>query len=345
MTRIAIAYDDFGLVAPETAPGFASEAAVLDSVIEVEDACHAAGWETVRIEVGSGRGRGASWHQRLLGDIESLKPDAVVNFVESVNGDARLEVAACWMLELSGVPYTGAPPRALGLSLEKTVAKALMQAAGLPVARGFLMERGDEPMPGGMAWPLIAKPSREDASNGISQASVCEDEGSLRARVRQVIADFKQPVLIEEYVEGREINVSLLGDGGTLRVLPLAEIDFSGYPEGLRRIVTYDAKWNTTSVEYTGSVSGPTGELPAGMEERIREIAIAAHGLVGLRDYARVDMRLHPQRGPVVLEVNPNPDCSSGTGLALTAARAGIPHAELLTRIVGFALERGPRAA
>lgn len=343
-TRIAIAYDDFGLVAPETAAGFASEAAVVDSVSEVEDACAAAGWESARVEVGSGRGRSAAWHERLLSELHDLKPDAVVNFVESVNGDARLEVAACWIFELSGIPYTGASPRALGLSLEKAVAKALLQAAGLPVSRGFVMETGDEPVPA-LHWPLIAKPSREDASNGITQESVCADEGSLRRRVRRVIEEFKQPVLVEEYVDGREVNVALLGEGTELQVLPLAEIDFSGYPSGLHRIVTYDAKWNLSSVEYTGSVSVAARPLPAGVEESIRRFALAAHRIIGLRDYARVDMRVHPERGPVILEVNPNPDCSSGTGLALTAARAGIPHQELLQRIIRFALARGARAA
>ena len=344
MTRIAIAYDDFGLVAPETAPGFASEAAVVDSVTEVEDACAAVGWETVRIEVGSGRGRSSDWHRRFLEDLATLRPDAVVNFVESVNGDARLEVAACWLMELSGVPYTGASPRGLGLALEKSVTKSLLQSAGLPVARGVLLETGDEPLPD-LRWPLIAKPSREDASNGITQESVASDEVSLRRRVKRVIEEFRQPVLVEEYVDGREVNVALLGDGAALEVLPLAEIDFSGYPAGLHRIVTYDAKWNLSSVEYKGSVSVAARALPPHLEESVRSIAIAAHRVMDLRDYARIDMRLHPERGPVVLEVNPNPDCSSGAGLALTAARAGIGHQELLRRIIRCALVRGPRAA
>lgn len=345
MTRIAIAYDDYGLVAPETAPGFFSEAAVLGSVAQVERACEQAGWETCRIEVGSGGGRWPAWHRRLLDDLDATKPDAVVNFVESVNGDARLEVAACWLLELSGVPYTGAGPRALGLALEKAVAKSLLAAAGVPVARGMLMETGDEPLVSGLRWPLIVKPSREDASNGITQASVVEDEAALRARARKVIADYRQPVLVEEYVEGREINVALLGAGATLEVLPLAEIDFSGYPPGLRRIVTYDAKWNETSVEYSGSVSVAARNMTASMTREIDAIARESHRVIGLRDYARVDLRVDSERGPVVLEVNPNPDCSEGAGLALTAKRAGISHPELIQRIIRLALERGSRVA
>lgn len=344
MTRIAIAYDDWGLIAPDSTPGVASEAAVLDAVADVEAACRQAGWETCRIEVGSGRGRGPAWHRRLLEDLDEARPDAIVNFVESVNGDARFEVAACWLFELSGIPYTGAGPRALGLSLEKPVAKAVLQAAGLPCAAGGVMASADAPLPA-LRWPVIVKPSREDASNGISQDSVVEDEGALRRAVAKVVADFRQPALVEEYVDGREINVALLGDGAGLQVLPLAEIDFSGYPAGSRRIVTYDAKWNETSAEYRGSVSVAARELSPGVEESIRAIALAAHQAIGLRDYARVDMRLHPQRGPVVLEVNPNPDCSRGAGLALTAERAGIGHEELIQRIVRGALERGRRAA
>jgi D-alanine-D-alanine ligase len=345
MTRIAIAYDDYGLVAPESAPGVLSEAAVLDCVAEIEDACRAAGWETCRIEVGSGRGRGADWHRRLFADLQRAHPDAVVNFVESVNGDARLEVAACWLLELAGIPYTGAPPRALALALEKVVAKSLLQSAGLPVARGFMMETGNETVPKDLRWPLFVKPSREDASNGIAQESVVETVKALRARVKLIGGEFRQPCLVEEYVDGREINVSLLGEGRSLRALPLAEIDFTGYPEGSRHIVTFDAKWNLTSAEYHGSVSVAAQELPDGMEDRITEIAMAAHRVIGLRDYARVDMRLDPERGPVILEVNPNPDCSSDAGLTRTAERAGISHRQLLQRIIRCALERRARAA
>lgn len=340
MTQVAIAYDDFGLVAADDAPGIESAVATLEAVESVERACASAGWRTTRIEVGSGRpAYSRRWHEALLADIDAAQPDVIVNLIESVDGDSRLEIAACWILELARIPYTGAPPRALALALEKPVTKAVLQSRGVPVARGVVLENGDEPLPP-LRWPLIVKPVREDGSNGITQESVVGDERALRERARWVHRTFGQAALAEEYVDGREINVAILGDR-SLEVLPLAEIDFTGFPEGSRRIVTYDAKWNEGSAECLGTASVGAAPLDAGVHEEIVRTALVAHRAVGVRDYARIDMRLDPERGPLVLEVNPNPDCTPGAGLCRTAERAGISHEELIQRIVRSAIERG----
>jgi len=346
MTRVAIAHDDWGLVAPKDAAGMHSELAVIEAVVAVEAACHDAGWETCRIVVGSrGTEPGRGWARHLVGDLEREQPDVVLNLIESVDGISSLEVAGAWLLELSGLPYTGAPPRALQLALDKSVAKAVLAARGVPVAGGLVMETGEEPLPKHLRWPLIVKPVREDGSNGVTQDSVVSDEATLRLRVQQVVAEFLQPALVEEYIEGREINVALLGEGDTLELLPLAEIDFGGYPDGYRPIVTYDAKWNPDSQEYTGSVSVAAKAMDEGTRERVSSVALAAHRAIGVRDYARVDIRLDPERGPIVLEVNPNPDISPDAGIARTAGRVGMSHAALVQRIVNMAIERGRHAS
>jgi D-alanine-D-alanine ligase len=346
MTRVAIAHDDWGLVCPKDAAGMHSELAVIEAVVAVETACRDAGWETCRIVVGSrGSDAGRGWARHLVADLEREQPDVVLNLIESVDGISSLEVAAAWLLELSGVPYTGAPPRALQLALDKSIAKAVLAARGVPVAAGLVMETGDEPLPPRLRWPLIVKPVREDGSNGITQDSVVADEAALRRRVAQVVAEFLQPALVEEYVDGREINVAMLGEGDSLEMLPLAEIDFAGYPEGRRRIVTYDAKWDPGSQEYTGTVSVAAKDMDEGLRKRLAAVALAAHRAIGVRDYARVDIRLDPERGPIVLEVNPNPDISPDAGIARTAARVGMSHSALVQRIVNMAIERGRHAS
>jgi D-alanine-D-alanine ligase len=146
-------------------------------------------------------------------------------------------------------------------------------------------------------------------------------------------------------VEGREFNLSILATAGVPRALPLAEIDFSRFPAGRPRLVTYEAKWVEGHPEFAGTVPVFPEDLDPALAERIRAVALAAFRAVGVRDYGRVDLRLHPRRGPVVLEVNPNPDLSPGAGLARAAARDGIDFPRLVRGILEEALARRPATA
>jgi len=295
-----------------------------------------AGW-SVSVQVVPGEAR------ELAAMLSALEADLVFNMVEELAGDARGDAAFAAMLELWGIPYTGAGPRALTLCLEKPVARAVLAARGVRVPRGAVLENGTESL-GGLRFPVIVKPSREDASHGIELASVVAAEREARERARLVIERYGQPALVEEYVDGREVNAALVARGGEVDVLPLGEIDFSGFPAGAPRIVTYAGKWVEDSPDWRATLS-VAARLGPVEEARVRETALAAWTALGLADYARVDLRLDASGEPFVIDVNPNPDLSPGAGFALAAERRGWSHAQLILHIAEAALERAPAAA
>ncbi|MEX0602784.1 MAG: ATP-grasp domain-containing protein, partial [Bacteroidota bacterium] len=159
--------------------------------------------------------------------------------------------------------------------------------------------------------------------------------------VRVVFQTYDQPALVEEYIEGRELNVAIIGNKRPI-ILPISEIDFSGLPANYPRIVTYNAKWMQGTHEYVGTVGVCPAPIPAELERKIREIALKAYRVMGVRDYARVDIRLDKESQPFVLEVNPNPDISDDAGFARSAREYGMSFEETITRIVEYALERMP---
>jgi len=242
MTRVAVVFnDDLRLVA-----GNAQDALAVQGVVS----CARAVTDALRT-----RGHAASLHalpmeRREIGAfVEALDVDVVFNLVEAIGGDARLEPAFAWACELRALAYTGSPPRAMTLCLEKPLAQAILSANGIPVPRHVVMERGDEPL-GDLRLPAIVKPSREDASHGIESASVVRDETALLARVAHVLEHYAQPAIVEEFVDGREINVALLAGPNGLEVLPLSEIDYRGFPPDMPRIVSYAGKWIETSRDW-----------------------------------------------------------------------------------------------
>ncbi len=219
------------------------------------------------------------------------------------------------------------------LCLEKPIAQALLAARGIPVPRHRVLARGDEPL-GDLPLPAIVKPSREDASHGISSDSVVRDEGSLRARARYVIEHYAQPALAEEFVAGREINVGLIATPSGLEVLPLSEIDYSEFDPDMPHIVSYAGKWIETSRDWAVTKVVAARGLGAAEERRIQDVARAAFRELGLSGYGRVDVRLDASNRPFVIDINANPDLSPDAGFALAAARAGYTYPQIIDWIV-----------
>lgn len=330
--RVAILFnDDAGLARGETKDAIAARA-VVGVAQAVEQAVRECGWQPVAIPAPPTAGA-------LAAALQAAGADVVFNLCEAWAGEARFEAAVAWLLEMLRLPYTGSPPLSLSLALHKHLAKELLAARAVPVPRGRVLVAGNEPIEA-MPFPWIVKPAAEDASHGISLDSVVGGEAAARAQARLVIARYGGPALVEEFVEGREFNVSILGAD----TLPLSEIDFSGFPAGRPRLVTYEAKWVEESPEYRGTPPVEPGDLPPALEGRIRAVALAAFRALGVRDYGRVDIRLHPDRGPLVLEVNPNPDLSPDAGFARAAQRAGLSYAGLVRRLVEAALGRASRS-
>ncbi len=279
-----------------------------------------------------------------LAEVADFAPDVVFNLCESIDGVSSLEPLLPMLLEHAGVAYTGSAPLTLGLSVHKHKAKDVLRGAGVPTPESVLLTAPDVAAVA-LPFPLIVKPAREDASVGITLDSVVHDRAALERQVTIVLARYRQPALVERYVEGREIYVSLLGraDGGA-DILPLHEIDFSEMPAGSPRIVSFDGKWVESSPEFRGTKPVPCAALPAAAQARIAEVARTAFAAMELRDYARLDLRLDAGGTPYVIDVNPNCDLSEGAGFARAARAAGLGYDEMVRRIVDLALQRRPHA-
>lgn len=283
----------------------------------------------------------------VLGFLSGLDCELVFNLVESLCGDARGESRFAAAMELSGLPFTGNRPRAMTLCLDKTLARAVLRDAGVPVARGVVLAPGslDPRGPGARAlgelsFPVIVKPAREDASHGIALDSVAADAGGALGLALRIHDRYRQPALVEEYLAGREFNLALL-EGASAdepRLLSISEMDFTGFPEGAPRIVTYGAKWIEDSPEWRGTCS-VAAVVDEPLADRLRSAARGAWRALGLSGYARVDLRVEDGgRGRLaVIDVNPNPDLSPDAGFSLTAQRSGLTHAELVAWILDAA--------
>lgn len=269
--------------------------------------------------------------------LGELNPDCAFNLCESLAGDTRLESAVPLVLELLGVPFTGSPPDALRHALYKDRVKRRLEASGIPTPRACVMASESDPF--GLPFPVIVKPVREDGSVGISWQNVVWCEADLRARVGEILAAFRQPCLVEEYVAGRELNVALFGYPAA-RVLPLSEIDFSGLSADRPRIVSYEAKWKEGSADDLGTRPVLHPSLPNAVAARVRRVAVEAFRAIGMRDYGRIDVRLAPSGVPYVIDVNPNCDLSQHAGMARAAAAVGIDYAALVKLLVRYALRR-----
>lgn len=317
---------------PDGSPDRAVQESVLSRLQSVEDALHHLGYSTKRLEATGNL-------LELIQEIHPGRGDLVFNLCEEFLGCSQLEMNVAALLELLQVPFTGSSSLTLGLTQDKGKTKTLLAACGIPTPAFRVWQPQDRIQVDGMRFPLIVKPLLEDASLGIDNEAFVQDEKALAHQIQKTYQAHNQPILIEEYIEGRELNVSLLGADNP-EVLPISEIDFSTLPAGLPKICSYAAKWEEESREYISTVPVCPAPLSPPVEKRIKEISLQAYRIMECRDYARVDIRLSPDDIPYVLEVNANPDISTDAGLPRSAKAAGLEYPELIGRIVKIAWSR-----
>jgi D-alanine-D-alanine ligase len=237
----------------------------------------------------------------------------------------------------------------LTLARDKPVTRLMLHAAGLPTPEGLAVERPDEPplQDGGLhsilagrplRWPLIVKPACQDGSVGIDQGSVVTTAEALRRRVAVVHEQFGPPVLIEEYIAGRELTVGVIEVPERL-ALPPAEFEFRPQP-GHWPIVTYDTKWREDSPDAHRASYREVADVPAELSRHLSELAVKAFGVLGLRDYGRIDFRVTEAGEPFILEANPNPDLNPIAGLAGVLQAVGLTYDDFLIRLAERALSR-----
>jgi D-alanine-D-alanine ligase len=320
--KVAILFDGASAFA------LAADQAILGTVDAVAESLTAEGNSIVRIPVHP--------DSRWVDKLRRARVDFVFNLCESIDGVAALEPAVISVLELLGLPFSGSSSWTTSLCLRKHVVNAALDRAGLPVPK-FTVVRAGSSIPS-VGYPAICKPAAEDASIGVEQRSVVRTSRALTERVSSMLERWDE-IIVQRYVQGREVNVGILGDA----VLPIAEIDFGRMPKGMWRIVTYRSKWEDGSDEDLGSAPRCPARLPATVAAQLRKIAISAWRIVGGSGYGRVDLRIDERGRPWILEVNANPDIAPDAGLARMARTIGIDYSEMIRTVCSGALAARPR--
>ena len=333
-TRVVILFND--PVLPADHPDADSEHEIVYTVEHVEAALAAGGYDVSRLAVGRDPGV-------LVPRLREARPDVVFNLFEGLADQYETEAHAAGVLDWLGLPYTGSPFRTLTLARCKHLTKYLLQGAGLPTPAFFAVEEPPAPECR-LGWPVIVKPGAQDASVGLDQGSVVTSQEALEARVAYLLETYGPPVLVEQFIRGREFNMGLI-EAPDLRVLPASEILFTDPDPAQWPIVTYDAKWKPGTRDYEATPPLYPAKVRPRLAAKLETLAKAAFRLLGCRDYARVDFRVGPTGRPYILEVNPNPDFSPLAGLSGALESAGLTHARFARELVQLALARAPRAA
>ena len=269
-------------------------------------------------------------------DVETT---LVFNLCEHLQGDSHRDGEVAQRMTDLDIRFTGASVGALASALNKACAKEMLRAAGVPTARYQVFSQPHDPIR--VPLPAIVKPVAEDASIGIDRDSVVRDELSLRRRVEYVLDAYRESALVEEFIDGREFNVGLWGNG-RLYTLPIAELDYCDWADPYQRFLHFDAKWNPGAPEYQTMYVRCPADIDNALAERIGKTARLAYRVMGCRDYARVDMRLKDGK-PLVLEVNPNPCLAPDAGFSNAARVAGYDYPQLVARIARWAWTRRGR--
>jgi D-alanine-D-alanine ligase len=296
---------------------------VLEQADSVEKAMRICGYSSQRIYFDLNLE--TTWNLLL-----KLKPDVVFNLVETVGGRGELIHLAPTLLECLEIPFTGSPSFPIYLSSHKVLAKKRFIDLGLPTPNWYYGEKFPDKIPDGR---YILKPIWEDGSSGITDNSVFDLDASNFDRLPVIRKNRK--VFLEEYIQGREFNISVIGGDREPLVLPPAEIWFKGYPEGKPHILNYASKWDEGSFEYRNSVRhfDFTGK-DAILIEKLKRISLGCWKGIGLSGYARFDFRIDQNNDPFLIEVNANPCLSPDAGFIAAAGKAGLDYKAVVERIL-----------
>lgn len=277
--------------------------------------------------------------QALIDGLTNPKPDLVFNLFENF-GKVRLgAVCVVGLLDLLEVPYVGGGPGEFFLQQDKGITKKLLAYENVPFPKFVVFQRdAAPPSTASLVMPLIVKPLSMDSSIGISPTSIVSNEKDLLKRVANVHERVKDDALVEEFIDGREFNVAILGNRAPV-ALPPMEIDFSGLPERAARILDSSAKWDEDSVRFKGT-RAVLAEIPAELKARLQEVALGAYRALHVRDYGRVDLRINAAGEPFVIEVNASCYLEQTSEFATAAGAAGIEYTALVNRLVECAVER-----
>jgi D-alanine-D-alanine ligase len=277
--------------------------------------------------------------KRLIAGLSRRKPELVFNLMEMFGQNVFGDIPVTGLLELLGVRYTGSGPGELYLSQDKGLTKKLLAFEDILYPRYAVFSRQAAFETGGnLRMPLFVKPLRSDASLGIGGKSLVHDAVALMERVAAIHKELEDSALAEEYIDGREFYVGVLGNGQP-KALPPVEVDFTGFPEGVPKVMDSKAKWDESSKEYKGTKS-VIANLPDELRAKLQKVAVDAYRALRVKDYGRVDLRLTETGEIYVLEVNASCYLEKSSEFAMAAAASGLDYPRMIEKIVNLASER-----
>lgn len=275
----------------------------------------------------------------LIAYIEANRPDVVFNQCESFAENRQNESNLAGLLELLAIPYTGASPDALSICKDKGLSKKILSFHNIQVPSFTVVPVGEHSIvqDSDIRFPAICKPLGLDSSEGISSASLVTNKKECLGRVKFIHKHFETDAIIEEYIDGRELYIGLIG-GEKITVLPPQELFFKRLPAKIPKMLTFHAKWNANYRKKYGIDSGFAKKLDSGLLSRLKKDCETIFTSLKLKGYARVDLRLDKNNEPYIIEVNPNPSIKKTDDFASAAKRAGITYEELLEEIIDLAI-------
>ncbi len=300
----------------------------------VKRALEKAGHETLFFDV----------NETTFEQLRNTDIDFAFNVCERFNGSSLFEPHIASMLELLNIPYTGSGPLTLATCINKVRVKEILMHHGILTPNYQVFYSRNKKLDPELKFPLIVKPVCMDNSIGINKDAIVSNEEELRSRVGYILRTYDQPALVEEFIDGKEITVGVLGNGRTAVVLPPAEVLFREDSDNL--IYSYEAKWLKDSDVWNTVSIGCPADLPKYQEYRIKRIALQVYNILGCRDYGRIDFRLSKEGVPYVLEMNPNPGISPTVPddqpdfIPLAAEKSGMQYDDLILKIFNEALDR-----
>jgi len=303
----------------------------------VKKVLESAGHETVFLDV----------NEKTFEELRRMDIDFAFNVCERFNGSSLFEPHIASMLELLNIPYTGSGPLTLATCINKVRVKEILMHHGILTPNYQVFYSRNKKLDPELKFPLIVKPVCMDNSIGITKDAVVHNEEELRSRVSYILRTYDQPALVEEFIDGKEITVGIIGNGRNTAILPTSEVLFNNWPDNESRVYSYEAKWAVDSTQWRGISIDIPANLPKYQEYRIKRIALQVYNILGCRDYGRIDLRLSADGVPYVLEMNPNPGISPILSaeeqpdfIPFAAEKAGMNYEQLILKIFNEALER-----
>ena len=276
----------------------------------------------------------------LTAGLRAEPADVIFNLAEGFAGKSGLDYTVVAILEMLGLPYTGASSEGLMLARDKALTKKVFAYQGIRIPHFMVCPRGSATQrPSDLRFPLIVKPQDEDASVGIAQASVVRDDDALAERVTFIHDRIKTDAIVEEFIAGRELYIGVMGGEAPVSFPPI-EMVFGNDSTVESRIATFKAKWSVKYRESRGIQNEIAKNLSAEVRKRLGEVAVRAYQAAGLRDYGRIDVRLAHDDAIYVVEANPNPYLAEGEDLAWAAEEAGHGYPDFIEKIAEMAMSR-----